>query len=193
MYRRRSASRGGGEGEQLGKVFALSDRSISRWWRGTVALAQPMASHYESQAASTRNRGFRPLCEPAGVVWWWWWRRRLWWRRRRSDHDNYDRHNYDKYDRHDNYDNVGRSAGAVKNPAQGNRSACPGLDRRGELAEACSHAVLVDRSDARGTNSDLVRLGSALATCAYLNVKPVLTRAAFQDDAGLSGRLRLRI
>jgi hypothetical protein len=93
-----------------------------------------MASHYESQAASTRNRGFRPLCEPAGGVWRWWWRRRLWRRRRRSDHDsynrhNYDRHNYDKYNSHDNYDNVGRSAGAVKHPAQDNRSACPGLDR----------------------------------------------------------------
>jgi hypothetical protein len=53
---------------------------------------------------------------------WRWWRRRLW--RRRCDHDSYDRHNYDrlnydKYDRHDNYDNVGRSAGAVKHPAQG--------------------------------------------------------------------------
>jgi hypothetical protein len=125
------------EGEQLGKVFALSDRSISTWWRGTVALAQPMASPYESQVASTRNRGFRPLCEPAGGVWRWRWWRRLW-RRWRSDHDSYDRHNhhrhnYDKYVRHDNYDNVGRSAGAVKHPAQGNRSACPGLDRRGEL------------------------------------------------------------
>ena len=72
-----------------------------------------MASHYESQAASTRNRGFRPLCEPAGGVWRWWRWRRLW-RRRRSDYDsynrhNYDRHNYDKYVRYDNYDNVGRS------------------------------------------------------------------------------------
>ena len=110
-------------GEQLGKASALSDRSISKWWRGTVALAQPMASHYESQAASTRNRGFRPLCEPAGGVWWRWWRRRLW-RRRRSDHDNYDRHNhdrhnYDKYDRHDNYDNVGRSARAGQAPGSG--------------------------------------------------------------------------
>jgi hypothetical protein len=133
------------EGEQLGKVSALSDRSISTWWRGTVALAQPMASHYESQAAGTRNRGFRPLCEPAGGVWRWWWRRL--WRRRRADHDSYDRHNhdrhnYDKYDRHDNYDDVGRSARAVKHLAQGNRSAWPGLDRGGELAEACSHAVL---------------------------------------------------
>jgi hypothetical protein len=45
--------------------------------------------------------------------------------------------------------------------------------------------VLVDRSDARSTNSGAP--GSALATCAYLNVEPVLTRAAFQDDAGLSG------
>jgi hypothetical protein len=141
------------EEEQLGKVSALSDRSISTWWRDTVALAQPMASHYESQAAGTRNRGFRPLCEPAGGVWQWWWR--LW--RRRSHHDNYNRHNYNKYDRHDKYDNVGRSARAVKHPAQGNRSACPGLDRGGELADACSHSVLVDRSDARSTNSDLVR------------------------------------
>lgn len=144
------------EEEQLGKVSALSDRNISTWWRDTVALAQPMASHYESQAAGTRNRGFRPLCEPAGGVWQWWWRR-LWRRRRRSHHDNYNRHNYNKYDRHDNYDNVGRSARAVKHPAQGNRSACPGLDRGGELAEACSHSVLVDRSDARSTNYDLVR------------------------------------
>jgi hypothetical protein len=89
-------------------------------------MAQPMASHYESQAASTRNRDFRPLCEPAGGVWRWWWWRRLWRRRRRSDHDNYNGHhydgyNYDKYDRHDNYDNVGRLARAVKHPAQGNR------------------------------------------------------------------------
>ena len=102
-------------GEQLGKVSALSDRSISTWWRGTVALAQPMASHYESQAAGTRNRGFCPLCEPAGGVWQWWWRRWLW-RRRQSDHDSNDRHNYDKYNNHDDYDNVGRLARAVKHP-----------------------------------------------------------------------------
>jgi len=31
------------EGEQLGKVSALSDRSISTWWRGTVALAHGVA------------------------------------------------------------------------------------------------------------------------------------------------------
>jgi hypothetical protein len=153
------------EGEQLGKVFALSDWSISTWWRGTVALAQPMASPYESQVASTRNRGFRPLCEPAGGVWRWRWWRRLW-RRWRSDHDSYDRHNhhrhnYDKYVRHDNYDNVGRSAGAVKHPAQGNRSACPGLDRRGERVpcQAMFALLRICRGDGRGCGGSARRCG----------------------------------
>jgi hypothetical protein len=100
---------------QLAKISANSDPITSRW-RGTVALAQPTASHYESSGPIAGDCVRRPVCGPAGGVWRRWrrWRRRWWWRRcdhsdniRRSDHDDHDRHdNHNNCNNDNNYDAV---------------------------------------------------------------------------------------